>query len=453
MVDVALPPGCRGYSRLPRQRTLLENCFNNGEGTILMRPGITNLKTVSGNTRGQFKWNDSVYQVVNEDLIRITNEETGAYSTIGTIAGHQPIDFAAGFNHGVIIVRGGNGYTLTGNSTLATISDAQFEASDAVAHINGRFVYIPTDGDPAFYSDVGDGSSIDVASFFDAEELPDKNKSCWQQSNTLYIAGTDSIERFRAPSSGTNPFARVSNGRIETGFIGGRLRYGGSFVFIGRNQDQGVGVYSITQNGAEKISSEYIDEILVTYTEAELELCVASRFMWRGYDIAAFTLSRHSFGYYGGQWFKLSTQDSDGDDGLWGGGYLTYNNGKYFSGNAGEIGYLSDAGTDRGFSFTKLFEFPVEIPEEDMFSAQAVQLAISQGFNDSVGSVAIQISRDGVTFSEPYYRNTGDIGEYNKKLIWNPPGGIGNFDGFMKIRIWTADDVEFSATKMTVDVR
>lgn len=451
MVDVTLPAGCMGYSRLPRQRTLLENCFNNGSGAILQRPGITTIKDIGGNTRGQFLWNDSIYQVINDELIRINNEDTGSNQVIGTISGHQAIDFAAGYNHGVIVVKGGSAYTLTGGTTLATITDGLFKESDSVEHMNGRFVYTPTNGDPALYSAVGDGSTID--GFFDAEELPDKNKANWQQSNTMYIAGTDSIELFRAPSSGTNPFARVPNGRIETGYIGGKLKYGGTHVFIGREEGQDVGVFAIAQGAAEKISNEYIDEILITYTEAELGLCVSSRFKWRGYDIATFTLSRHSFGFYGGMWFILSTQDADGDNGLWSGGYLTYHNGKYFSGNAGMLGYLSNDATDYGFSFKKLMEYPVEIPDEDMFSAQAVQLAMSQGFNSAVGSVAIQISRDGVNFSEPYFRNTGDVGEYDQKLIWNPPGGIGNFYGFMKMRIWTADDIEFSATKMTVDAR
>ena len=87
MPRVAFPAGFLGVENLPRTRRSLQNCFNNLDGKIIAVPGITQLNTTGKVARGQFVWNGSLYQVVSQSLIKITNTLTGAFSTIGTISG------------------------------------------------------------------------------------------------------------------------------------------------------------------------------------------------------------------------------------------------------------------------------------------------------------------------------------------------------------------------------
>lgn len=455
MARVPFPEGLVGVEGLPRTRRSLQNCFNNLDGKIIARPGITLLNTTSKVARGQFVWNGSLYQVVSQSLIKITNVATGAFSTIGTIDGNDTVETAIGFNTAVIVVKNAAGaiYSLDKSDTLVKISgNSNFVPSIDVAHINGRFVYIPFDGDPAFFSDVGAAGTVQALSFFDAEELPDLNNSVFNFKNTLYIGGTDSFELFRDTGASPNPFARISGARITNGFIGGLIEYNETFLFVGREKDQDPGIYAIGQGLAPKISNEAIDLVLTTYAPAELALAVGGRIKWRGYDIATFTFPRDSFGFYAGNWFVLDTVEN-GVSKPWSGGFITQFEGKYYSASDDKIGVFAAVNTDFGSRITRIIDTAFAQEDNDRFVCQSIELGISQGFSDTDGSVALFVSRDNRTYGPPLYRNLGGIGDYSNHLDWNFAGGLGSFDGFMGIRIYTTEDVVFSANYLIANLR
>jgi hypothetical protein len=444
---VDIPLGLVGTENLPKTKRLLKNCFNNGQGRAIARPGIELISDTNKVSRGSFVWNDSLYHVLSQELVKITDTETGEYSVIGTINGSYPVTCAVGFNHAVLLEKGGESYTLDKSDILTnTSSNANFVQFVGVTHINGRFVYIPANGDPALVSDVGDGSTIQALSYFDAEELPDKNNGCFNLSNTLFITGTDSIELFRDAGLTPNPFQRVTGARIQNGYIGGLLEYNGTFLFVGREKDHDYGIYAIGQGQAPKISNETIDLILSTYTQQELSETVSSRFKWRGYDLAVFTLRRHCLGFYGGNWFVLSTL-IDGDERTWGAGYVTHFNGDYYTSRNGILGKLSTVNTDYGKPIPFVIEFALEQERNNQndgyFEIDSVELGISQGFSDK-GSVGLQLSKDGVLFGAILYRETGAVGEYDSRLKWQLPGGLGQYEGFAMLRFYSTEAIDFS---------
>lgn len=454
MARVEFPRGIEGVENLPRTRRSLQNCFNNGNGSVIGRPGIQQLNTTSRVARGSFVWNGALYQVASQDLLKITNTETGAFSVIGTIAGSSQIKHSIGFNFAVIIVKegSGKGYTLSKTDVLTEITDPEFASSVGVANINGRTVYIPADGSPAFFSDVGAPGTIQPLSFFDAEELPDLNNGVFNFKNTLYIMGTDSIELFRDSGASPNPFARVNGSRIQNGFIGGLLEYNNTFLFIGREKDQDFGIYSIAQGIAPKISNEAIDLILSTYTQEELADTVSGRIKWRGYDLATFTLRRDSFAFFGGNWFKLDTVFNEVSQ-PWGGGFISQFNGEYFTAFDDKIGKFVKGNSDYGNRVTRIIDTGISQEDTDYFACQSIELGISQGFNAAVGSVAIFMSKDNVDYGPPVYRNLGNIGQYGQKLMWNDPGGLGTYKGFMGVRFYTTEDVDFTDEYIVAKIR
>lgn len=443
MAEVQFPYGLDGTDKLPRTIRGLENCWYMGD-RIIARPGIESLNTTSKVARGQFEYNDYLYQVISNDLIRVATD--GTYTVIGTIAGTNLIDYAVGFNHVCIIVRGGKGYTLDIYETLTEITSPYFEASNSVEHINGRFVFIPSNGDPAFFSDVGNANSIQSTSFFDAEELPDKNEVTFNLKNTLYIGGTDSFELFRDTGASPVPFTRLTNGRIQNGYIGGLLEYNNSYLFVGREKDQDLGIYAISQGSAAKISNEYADTLLHTFPRVELENIVASRFKWNGYDIAAFSLPGFTLGFYGGNWFRLSTQKFDEPE-EWAAGFITEYKSDYYTAYKDKIGKLADLTSDYGEGFSKSMQLAYET--EDDFSVSMLKFSISQGATTG-GAVGIRLSKDGKLFSEPVYRDTGGSGQYDQELEWVYPGGMGYYNGFMGIKLIATGDVNFSGSKLII---
>ena len=471
---IPFPNGLEGSERLPHTRRSLTNCFNNGAGQIMSRPGIELLNTTGKVARGQFVWNGGLYQVVSQSLIKV--EASGAFATIGTISGNANVVTAVGFNHAVILIPGGDIFTLDTSDTIALISgNANFVPSDSVAHIDGRFIYIPTDGDPAYFSDVGAAGTVQGVSFFDAEELPDKNEVTFNLNNTLYIGGTDSVELFRDTGAFPNPFQRLTGARISAGYIGGLLEYNRTFFFIGRLKDQGFGIFAIGQGDAPKISNEPIDLILAGYTEAELATAVSNRFVWRGFDIATFTLKRDSFGFFNGNWFLLDTHVNDKPV-VWKGGFITQFGGEYFTASEGNIGKLVRSNQDYGSPVSKIIDIGFEQEDGDYFTSQDLGIDISQGYSVDIGqtgafsgafsgafdvsrllevdrTIGLFMSRDNVLYGPALFRLVGKVGQYSAQLRWNPPGGLGMYKGFMGLRIYTTQDIDFSADKAWMNFR
>jgi len=447
LVDVTLPLGLDGSTKIPKTLTALVNCWND-RGHIINRPGVDQLNTTSLVARGQFSWNENLYQVVSTSLIKITDVETGAFSVIDTISGTEDIDFAIGFNHAVIISKGGNGYTLDSSDTLTQIVDVNFLSSVSVTHMNGRFIYVPADGSPAFFSDIGNGASIQTNSFFDAEELPDKNTATHNLNNILLIAGTDSFEKFRDSGVGTVPYVRL-NARVSYGYIGGGIEYGDTYAFCGREKDQDAGIFALDKGKAIKLSNELIDTILIRYTQTQLEDIKSNRLKWRGYDLLTFKLPDDSFGFYQGNWFKLTTQVLN-ETQQWSADYITQFGLKYYVAHSDKIGVFADIPTDYGNNFEGTIDLGFE--EENDFTVNSLTLNISQGFNSALGSVALQLSHDNVTYSAPFYRPTGAIGQYSNQLSWKYPGGLGYYYGFMGIRLTTTENLNFSASKLVLDI-
>lgn len=446
-----LPKGLTGNPSLPKTQTSLLNCFNNAEEppVVLQRPGIEELNTTDDLARGNFNWMDRIFQVVSEKLIRIDDVETGDFTVIGTIEGAAAIDTSVGFNFAVIVVKSatGKGYTLDVSDTLVEITDAQFQSSVSVANIKGITVYIPFNGDPAFFSDPGAPGDIEVTSFFDAEQLPDRNNAVFNLSDTLYIMGTDSIELFRVVTSPTLPFRSVTGARINNGFIGALVEYGDTFLFIGKEKDQGFGIYAIGQGRAPKISNERIDKIISEHTSAELEAAIPGTIKVQGHFIATFQLARSSFGFYRGEWFELETV-FDGISSPWGGGFIAQLNGQYFTAFQDKIGVFDESlNTDYGERVTRSIKMIFIQEDGNWFVMRRIELGISQGFNaNSEGdkkskTVALLTSRDGVLFGPEVFRDLGVLGDYQSRLIWRR---IGRFQSFMMAEFRTTQDVNFS---------
>jgi hypothetical protein len=454
MPKVDLPLGLAGAENLPQTRRALENCFNNLEKQILPRPGITTLGSGFTNlARGSFSWNDNFYVVFGQELFRISNIETGEVVNLGVINGSSVIKTSIGFNDIVIMAKDTALYTLNKMDFLTDITNnLNFVPVTAVTHIDGRFVYIPTSGDPAFFSDVGNAGSVQPLSFFDAEELPDLNNTVFNFANTLYIGGTDSFELFRDTGGTPNPFTRISGARHRYGFIGALMEYTNSFLFLGREKDQDFGFYAIGPGQTQKISIPLIDEILTTYAPEELADCVPGRFKWRGYDIATFSLARDAFGFYKGQWFRLSTL-VDGFPRPWLGGFIAQFKGRYYTASKRAFGRFDNINTDFGQKIAKTLDIGFTHPNNKRFSCQSVEFGISQGFNNEVETVALFMSRDNQVYGPALYRELGSLGEYDNKLVWNYAGGMGNYDGFMGIRIYTTGDLVFGADALFLNIR
>jgi hypothetical protein len=447
LAEISFPLGLEGTAGLPLTLKGLGNCWN-ADGKIIQRPGLTLRGTNSRVARGPFEWNGSLYNVASQELIKYTNVLTGAFSVIGTIEGTANVVISNDFNNATIVSKGGNLYTLSKTDVLTDISaNANIVPSNSIANLNGRTIYIPSDGSPAFFSDVNASGTVQALSFFDAEQLPDNNTEVFQLNNILYISGTDSTQSFL--DRGLDPVPYVpQTGRIDNGVIGGSIEIQGTVLFIGREKGQDLGIYALGGGVSPKISNEFIDTLLSTYTEAELAQAVANRYKYRGYDIVTFSLARDAFGFYKGNWHRLDTM-INGVNVPWQVGFIQEFELNYYSFFSGNFNILDSVNNDAGEPFIR--EILGGIEADRSFTAQSLQYHVSQGFNENLGSVTLEMSDDNVLFYPPVQRNTGTLGNYQWELEWNYPGGLGLYNRFMGYRISTGEDIDFSGTRMFIE--
>jgi len=456
MPQVPLPTSFQSIDDFPRLRENLINMMNVGGNKITQRPGIVSKGNGVAACRGQIKFQDELYQVSGDRLLKIA--ENGSTVDLGFISGSSECVMAVGFTFLVIVVKGDTAYSWDG-STLLEITDVDFVASNDVTYLNGRWIFIPSDGSPAFFSEALDPNIIGATSFFDAETQPDKNVGVINLRNRLYILGEDTTEVFRDTGTGTIPYQRIDGASIWTGLVAGHTFYGNSFAFLGRDKDNNFGFFQMGSGEAVRISNPAVDELLNdTYTLAELQTCIAQRLQWKGQDIAVFRLPRETICYNGG-WFFMSsiatfeeTEFSGNDFVTWRANYITHCYGEYFVGDVAtdDIGILDEVATDYGDDVNYGFDTFAKFARGSYFTVNSLEIDGLAGQTSPQATIGLSLSEDGKTYGDFFYIGMGEIGEYQRRVEWELPGGLGDYENFMGVRIRTTSTVEIATEGLNI---
>ena len=462
MPSVPLPTGFQSISEFPRLKENLINMMNVGANKLIQRAGIVGKGIGLGSCRGQIKFQDELYQVSGTKLIKIGEDGTIIQNVSDEfsldVEGVAECVLSVGFTFLVIIVKGGRGYTWN-NTAFVEITDEQFQASDDLTYINGRWVFVPTNGDPAFFTDALDPLTIN--GFFDAETQPDKNSGTENFKNRLYIFGEETMEVFRDTGQASPVFVRIEGASIWTGLVAGHVFWGDSLVFLGKDKDQNFGFFQLGSGNAPRISNGAVDELLNDeYTAEELKTCIAQRYQWKGQDIAVFRLPRHTI-CYNGAWFFSSSiatyeerQETGNDFKTWRANYITHCYGEYYVGDveSADIGVLDDAATDYGNDVEYGFDTFVRTNRGAYFTARSLELDGVAGQASPERSIGLSLSDDGLTYSDLFYIGMGEVGEYQRRMVWEFQGGLGDYENYMGIKIRTTAPVEIAGEGLEVVV-
>jgi len=443
-VIIPLPETIRWSQLVPKQTEYLLNLLKIG-AVVVSRPATELVTAKLDEPRGLFEFGGVLYGIWGDKLYRDT-----ALNLVGDIGGIGQTAYAGGFNHAAIVTgTAGANYTVAG-SVLTPIADPDVPACRDVEHIDGRFVYVPTDGSPALWSEVGDAANVDPLSFFDEETQPDGNTAVIAIGGDLRLMGAETIGRFRNVGPAENPFQWVRGGTIDVGFVGGKVRARESCLFVGKEKQAGYDIYAFADGKTQPITTPAIKEMLNRlYTPAQLAAVRAQRFNWRGADCYVFEFPDRTLLFQGGLWHYI-------DSGLTGvaklGTFRYYNatlfNGTWYVQGTGGLYRLTDAHQDSAGKFSRQIVTFARSGEEAPFDLGELELALANGVGE--GTVGLAISRDGAQWGDPWYRDTGAVGARTQRLVWNPPGGLGSFDGYAGLALYATADVEFAADGLVV---
>ncbi|WP_299084926.1 packaged DNA stabilization protein [uncultured Paraglaciecola sp.] len=441
---IPLPNGIVGLDDFPELKESLVNLFRVESG-LLKAPGITGFSTGNGACRGAVTFQDEAYMVSVGSFAKIASDGTFSNLSGGTVSGTANCRFAQDYSVLVIQVAGGNAYVYDGTN-FGQITDGDYVSSNEVVAINGRFVFVPTDGGPCFYTDVNGmtyaarASCIPATNFFDAELLPDKNIGAIVVKNDLYILGQETTELFRDTGDTVATFRRVDQGAVHTGYIAGKAHYRGTFAFLGRDRE-GMPDFFIMQPGrAEPISNPAIKEILSGYTEAQLSAVTSMRYEWKDKEVIEWRLSDITLAYCAGNWIYRRSGVNDN----YRANHMTRAYDTYIVGDATttQIGKLADVNTEYTAPVERVIETFVRGEKGSHFVADSIELDCLTGTGVTEGTISLQVSRDSQEFHQPVWRSLGRHGNRDQRVIWQ--GGIGQFESHMGLRLRTTSDVNFN---------
>lgn len=444
MIQAPLPTTIKGSIRTPKLQQYTLNLIYS-QGALLSRPACERQYSIPPRApRGQFVYNGELFSAWGDKLYKGTTSPT----LVGTLTGGGKISTAKGYN-GVAIATGADNYFY--NGSLSVLSDPDLPACQDVSRVDGRFIWTPSNGDPLVYSTVNNAGNIDTLAFFDAETLPDSNVATANILNDLFVFGTESVERFRNVGADTSPFVRSNNSINSVGLVGGLVETRDSFMFLGRDKDGGNQFYVYANGNAIPISSDAINEQLENdYTQEQLATCEGQRFNWHGVDCYVFSLPGRDYVFTGGSpsnWGYFSS----GTDGVnqirdWG-----FRSSKFFDNSwyvQFEDGLYKFTNNDKDSNghFSRGFKTFVRDGVEATQSLNQLELSVAQFVG--IGSVGLSLSRDGVIWSDPMFVEAG--GKYDNRLIFNHWGGLGQYEGYIGIQIYTNSNTPFAMDNMVI---
>lgn len=425
------------------------------EFSLFGTPGITeaaNTGLVQEINRGAWVKNGIPYEVNGTTLYCISEIVSGSVTTysavaLGTVPGAGRVSMANNKSQLFILVPGGNGYIYdeSAGTPFLQITDVDFTANGNPQHVvflDGYFV-LTTDINKIIISALNDGMAYNALDFAEAETDPDGIVAPVVDSNRLYILGNETLEAFQNIGGAGFPFQRVPGFVFSTGCFApfSIVSLSGGFAFIGGAKNESPSIFAFAGGEPVAISTDAIDDLLLTFTEDEIAQSFAMAYAQDGARFAVFTVKDKTFAYNfkTQEWHdRASRQTFEGDvtDTRWRVNSLVKAYNKIFVGDFqdGRIGILDlNVYEEYGQNIIRTFSMlPFANNGLPLFGG-SIELTMEAGVGDLVTvdpHVRLSTSKDGKTFGDELSRSIGKMGEYMRRSIWRRLGRFPRFAVF-----------------------
>ena len=183
--------------------------------------GLASFATLTGGGkfRGGISLGDVGYCVSGRQVFKV--DSAGASTTLGGFAGDDPVYFARNQKSPdpqTILVSQGK-RAIIENDILSDVDDPDLAPPNSVVFLNQYFVHTIANG-RFQWSSLSEGTEYDATDFASAEYAADGLRRGLVRSGELLLFGSETIEPWYTPSSGSEAFAR-SGSVIEHGCLNG----------------------------------------------------------------------------------------------------------------------------------------------------------------------------------------------------------------------------------------
>ncbi len=234
-----------------------------------LRPGdgIVSNGTGPGTDRGGINWNGVCYRVMGTKLVTIASN--GAVTVLGDVGGtvNNLVSFDYSFDR-LAIASGGRLYYW--NGTLTQVTDPDIGTVLDVVWVDGYFM--TTDGEFIVVTELNDPTQVNPLKYGSSEVDPDPVVALLKLRNEIYALNRNTIEVFDNVGGNLFPFQRIDGAQVQKGCLGTQACcvYLERIAFLGGGRNEAPGIYIGAAATTQKISTQEIDNLLLTYTEAQL---------------------------------------------------------------------------------------------------------------------------------------------------------------------------------------
>ena len=245
---------------VPKQSGISNGFLRPGDGIVANGTG-------PGTDRGGINWNGICYRVMGTKLVSIASN--GAVTVLGDVGG--PVNTSVTFDYSfdrLAIASGGRLYYW--NGALTQVTDPDLGVVLDVVWVDGYFM--TTDGEFLIVTELTDPTQVNPLKYGSSEVDPDPVVALLKLRNEIYALNRNTIEVFDNVGGELFPFARIDGAQLQKGVVGtfACCVYIDRIAFLGSGRNEAPGIYVGAAATTQKLSTQEIDNLLLTYTEAQL---------------------------------------------------------------------------------------------------------------------------------------------------------------------------------------
>jgi hypothetical protein len=245
---------------VPKQSGISNGFLRPGDGIVANGTG-------PGTDRGGINWNGVCYRVMGTKLVSIASN--GAVTVLGDVGG--PVKTLVTMDYSfdrLAIASGGRLYYW--NGALTQVTDPDLGVVLDVVWVDGYFM--TTDGANLVVTELNDPTQVNPLKYGSSEIDPDPVVALIKLRNEIYALNRNTIEVFDNVGGELFPFARIDGAQLQKGCLGTHACciYLERIAFLGGGRNEAPGIYIGAAATTQKISTQEIDNLLLTYTEAQL---------------------------------------------------------------------------------------------------------------------------------------------------------------------------------------
>jgi hypothetical protein len=195
----------------------------------------------------------------------------GTVTVLGDVGG--PTDGLVTFDYSfdqLAIASGGRLYYWDG--VLSQVTDPDLGTVLDVAWVDGYFM--TTDGQFLIVTELGAPTNVNPLKYGSSEVDPDPIVAVLKLRNEIHALNRHTIEVFDNVGGDLFPFQRIDGAQIQKGCVGTHACcvYMDRIAFLGSGRNEAPSIYVGASASTQKISTQEIDGLLLTYTESQLSL-------------------------------------------------------------------------------------------------------------------------------------------------------------------------------------